>query len=144
MHNGILNEKYLAHQICIDGQKNYPVFTSDYLKPGTAKEETKTKVTVTMGMTEDDKCVSDDMAIKITIKGELSEEQKEQMSHDNVYAACVKDVQNQLISTQQGHVRKTWDCLQKSILYSTMRKYTTNVISKKVSGYIYFTNFYSE
>ncbi|XP_046813356.1 LOW QUALITY PROTEIN: uncharacterized protein LOC124421789 [Vespa crabro] len=119
-------------KICIDGQKNYPVFNSDYLKVGEIKEETNTKVTVTMDMTEKDECVSDEMVIKMTIKGEMSEEQKEQMAHDNVNGACAKDVQNPLITTQQGHVPKTWNCLHRSILYSTMRKYSMNVTYKQV------------
>nr|XP_050865119.1 uncharacterized protein LOC127070756 [Vespula vulgaris] len=119
-------------KICIDGQKNYPVFTADYLKLNTVKEETNTKVSFTMGMTDDDKCVRDDMVITMMVKGEMSEEQKKQMSHDSVHGLCVKDIQNQLFTTQQGYIPKTLNCLYETILYSTMRKYTTNIVYKKV------------
>ncbi|KAK2584789.1 hypothetical protein KPH14_007107 [Odynerus spinipes] len=119
-------------KICVDGQKNYPVNTVDPLRLGTTKEETNTKVTLTMGMTDEDKCVRDDTMITMTVKGEMTDEQKKQMSHDSVHGACAQDIQNQLFATQVGHIPKTWNCIRETILHTTMRKYTINVVHKKV------------
>lgn len=104
----------------------------DPLKVDTTKEETNNKVTITAGFTDDDKCVRDDMMIAMTIKGEMTEEQKRQMTHDNVHGACVKDTENPQFQTRQGHVAKTMNCVRETIQYTTMKKYTVNVTYKKV------------
>ncbi|KAL0116776.1 hypothetical protein PUN28_009999 [Cardiocondyla obscurior] len=119
-------------KICVDAQKNYPVVETDPLKVATTKEETNSKVTVTAGFTDDDKCVRDDMMIMMTVKGEMSEEQKTKMTHDNMHGACIKDNQNPQFLTRQGHVAKTMNCIRETIQYTTMKKYTINTTYKKV------------
>ncbi|XP_014607084.1 PREDICTED: uncharacterized protein LOC106788397 [Polistes canadensis] len=119
-------------KICVDGQHNYPIFSVDPLKLGVTKEEVNTKVSVTMGYTNDDKCVRDDTVVTLTMKSELSEEQKKQMSHDSINGACAKDIQKEVYATDQGHIPKTLNCIRETILYTTMRKYTTNIVSKKI------------
>ncbi|XP_015176309.1 PREDICTED: vitellogenin-6-like [Polistes dominula] len=119
-------------KICIDGQHNYPIISVDPLKLGMTKEEVNTKVSVTMGHTNDDKCVRDDTVVTLTMKSELSEEQKKQMSYDSINGACTKDIQKEIFSTKQGHIPKTENCIRETILYTTMRKYTANIVYKKI------------
>ncbi|XP_011873296.1 PREDICTED: uncharacterized protein LOC105565058 isoform X2 [Vollenhovia emeryi] len=119
-------------KICVDAQKNYPVVETDPLKVDTTKEETTNKMTVTAGFTDEDKCVRDEMTIAMTIKGEITEEQKRQMMHDNVYGACIRDTQNPQFLTKQGHAAKTMNCVRETIQYTTMKKYTVNATYKKV------------
>jgi len=104
----------------------------DPLKVDTDKEETNSKVTITAGYTDDDKCVRDEMLIAMTIKGEMTEEQKKQMMHDSVHGDCIKDIQNPQLQTKQGYVPKTESCIREAIKYTTMKKYTVNVSYKKV------------
>ncbi|KAI4504781.1 hypothetical protein M0802_000331 [Mischocyttarus mexicanus] len=120
-------------KICLDGQHKYPISSLDPLKLGVNKEEINTKVFVTMGSTNDDKCVHYDTSVTLTVKSELSEEQKKQMSHDNIHGVCAQDIKQDMYATKEGHIPKTWDCIRETILYTTMRKYTTNIISKKIS-----------
>ncbi|XP_011644827.2 uncharacterized protein LOC105431979 [Pogonomyrmex barbatus] len=119
-------------KICVDAQKNYPVVETDPLKVDTTKEETNMKMTVTSGFTDDDKCVRDDMMVIMTVKGELTEEQKKHMMHDNVHGTCVKDTQNPQFQIKQGHIAKTMNCLRETIYYTTMKKYTINTTYKKM------------
>lgn len=105
----------------------------DLLKVGT-KEEVNAKVTITAGFTDDDKCVRDDMLIAMTIKGEMTEEQKKQMVHDSVHGDCVKDIQNPQFQTKQGYIPKTVNCIHEVIKYTTMRKYVVNASYKKVEN----------
>lgn len=125
-------------QICMDAQKNYSLVETNPLKFDTTNEETNNKMIITAGFTEDNKCVRDDMMIKMTVKGELTEEQKRQMMHDNMHDDCAKDTQNPYFQIAQGHVANTMNCLRKSIQYSTMKKYTVNVTYKKVKRDKYF------
>ncbi|XP_012220182.1 vitellogenin-5 [Linepithema humile] len=120
-------------KICIDAQKTYPVIETDPLKVDIKhKQETNTKMTITAGFTDEDKCVRDDMSIVLSVKGEMTEEQKKQMAHDSVHGACVKDIQNPQFQTGQNHVPKTMNCVHESIQYTTMKKYTINASYKKV------------
>ncbi|RLU17871.1 hypothetical protein DMN91_010110 [Ooceraea biroi] len=119
-------------KICVDAQKSYPVMDEDPLKIDTNKEETNAKVTVTAGFTDDDKCVRDEMVIAMTIKSEMTEEQKKQMVHDSVHGDCVKDIQNPQFQTRQGYVPKTMNCIHEVLKYTTMKKYTINASYKKV------------
>lgn len=89
-------------------------------------------MTITAGYTDDDKCVRDDMMIVVSVKGEMTEEQKRQMMHDNVHGACVMDSQNPQFQTRQGHVAKTMNCVRETIQYTTMKRYTINASYKKV------------
>ncbi|XP_070169151.1 larval-specific very high density lipoprotein [Polyergus mexicanus] len=119
-------------KICVDVQKNYPVIETDPLKLDTTKEETNTKMAITAGFTDDDKCVRNEMLIMMTVKGEMTEEQKKQMTHDSVHGSCIKDIQNPQLQTQQGHIPKTMNCIRETVQYTTMRKYTINTLYKKV------------
>jgi len=89
-------------------------------------------MTITAGFTDEDKCVRDDMSIVISVKGEMTEEQKRQMAHDSVHGACVKDIQNSQFQTEQNYIPKTMNCIHESMQYTTMKKYTINASYKKV------------
>ncbi|KAG7189215.1 hypothetical protein KM043_008778 [Ampulex compressa] len=119
-------------KICIDAQKNYPVVDVDPGKVETTKDETMGKMTIMAGETDEDKCVRDDAVVTITMKGEMSDEQKKHMNTDPVHIACLKDMQNPQLQTQNGQVPKTYNCIQRAVRYSTLRKYTINVSHKKV------------
>lgn len=117
----------------MDGQKNYPdTEKHHYPTVGNSKMETNTKMTINAGFTDDDKCVRDEMQVIMTIKGEMTEEQKTQMTHDTVHGACAKDMENPQFQTKENHLPKTMNCIRETILYSTMRKYTVNASYKKV------------
>ncbi|EFN69845.1 Vitellogenin [Camponotus floridanus] len=120
-------------KICLDAQKSYPITKTDPLKLDIiTKEETNTKMTITAGFTDDDKCVRDEMLIVMTVKGEMTEEQKKQMKHDSVHGFCIKDIQNPQFQTSQGHIPKTMNCIRETLQYTTMKKYTVNTSYKKV------------
>ncbi|XP_072766849.1 larval-specific very high density lipoprotein [Anoplolepis gracilipes] len=120
-------------KICVDAQKNYPVTEKDPLKLHTTKEETNTKMTITAGFTDDDKCVRDDMLIVMTVKGEMTEEQKKQMTQDSMqHGSCIKDIRNPQFQTPQDHIPKTINCIRETVQFTTMRKYTVNTSYKKV------------
>lgn len=89
-------------------------------------------MTITAGFTDDDKCIRDEMLIAMTVKGEMTEEQKKQMKHDSVHGFCIKDIQNPQFQTRQGHIPKTINCIHETIQYTTMKKYTVNTSYKKV------------
>jgi len=89
-------------------------------------------MTITAGFTDEDKCVRDDMSIVVSVKGEMTEEQKRQMAYDSVHGVCVKDIQNPQFQTEQNHIPKTMNCIHESIQYTTMKKYTINASYKKV------------
>lgn len=93
---------------------------------------TNAKMTITAGFTDGDKCVHDEMLITMTAKGEMTEEQKNQMMHDSLHGACAKDITNLQSLTKGNHPPKTLNCIRESILYTTMRKYTVNASYKKV------------
>lgn len=99
-------------------------------------------MTIAAGFTDDDKCVRDEMTVVMTLKGEMTEEQKRQMTHDNVHGACVKDTQNSQFQTKQGHIAKTMNCVRETVQYTTMKKYTINASYKKVrkNQYITYSN----
>ncbi|XP_018358999.1 PREDICTED: uncharacterized protein LOC108758502 [Trachymyrmex cornetzi] len=119
-------------KICLDAQKNYPVVETDPLKIDTTKEETNNKISITAGFTDDDKCVRDDMMIVMTLKGEMTEEQKRQMTHNNMHGACVKDTQNLQFQNKLSHIPKTMNCVRETLHYTTLKKYTINTTYKKV------------
>lgn len=89
-------------------------------------------MTISAGFTDDDKCVRDEMLIVMTVKGEMTEEQKKQMKHDSVHGFCIKDIQNPQFQTPQGHIPKTMNCIRETLQYTTMKKYTVNTSYKKV------------
>jgi len=72
------------------------------------------------------------MMIMMTVKGEMTEEQKRQMAYDNVHGACVKDTQNVQQFDKLDHVAKTMNCIRQNLQYTTMKKYTINATYKKV------------
>jgi len=102
------------------------------------KEEINSKITITAGFTDDDKCVRDNMTIVMTVKGEMTEEQKRQMEYDNVHGACVKDTKNVHVLFYKPYykdhvtIAKTMNCVRQNLQYSTMKKYTINATYKKV------------
>jgi len=102
------------------------------LKIDTTKEETNNKISITAGFTDDDKCVRDDMMIVMTLKGEMTEEQKKQMTHNNMHGACVKDTQNLQFQNKQSYFPKTMNCIRETLRYTTLKKYTINITYKKV------------
>jgi len=106
------------------------VVDTDFLKVD-IKEEINSKITITAGFTDDDKCVRDNMTIVMTVKGEMTEEQKRQMAHDNAHGACVKDMHVSHY-TKLDHVAKTMNCIRQNLQYTTMKKYTINATYKKV------------
>ncbi|CAL7950642.1 unnamed protein product [Xylocopa violacea] len=125
-----LGEKNL--KICVTARKDYSAVTSDLLKVDTGKKEVNSKVTITMGETTEDKCVNDQMDVTITMKGELTEEQKEHIVEDNAHGMCAKQAQNSLYYSNGLHVPHTWHCIQEAILHSTLRKFTVNMALRKV------------
>lgn len=96
------------------------------------KDETNTKMTISAGFTDDDKCVRDEMLIVMTVKGEMTEEQKKKTHDDMQYGSCIKDIRNPQFQTPQGHIPKTMNCVRETIQFTTMRKYTINTSYKKV------------
>lgn len=121
------------YQICIDAQKIYPETEIPYPKMN-SKVETNAKMTVSAGYTDDDKCVRDEMLVTMTVKGEMTEEQKNQMAHDNVHGDCVKDMANPMFVEKENHIPKTMNCIRETVQYTTMRKYTINAFYKKVNS----------
>ncbi|XP_025152987.1 uncharacterized protein LOC105191299 isoform X2 [Harpegnathos saltator] len=124
-------------KICVDAQKNYPDTQIPYPKVSNSKVETNTKMTISAGYTDEDKCVRDEMLIIMTMKGEMTEEQKNQLAHDNVHGACVKDMTNPQFVEKENHIPKTQNCIHETVLYTTMRKYTINAFYKKLPVGIY-------
>lgn len=95
--------------------------------------ETNTKISVNAGFTDDNKCVRDEMVVMMTIKGEMTEEQKNEMTHDKMYGACSKDMKNMQFQTRENNqLPKTMNCMLEVIQHSTFRKYTINASYKKV------------
>ncbi|XP_012273871.1 uncharacterized protein LOC105696201 [Orussus abietinus] len=120
-------------KICVDGQMNYPIVTKeDVMKIDTVKEEIAGKLTFSMGMADDDKCVRDDTTVSITVKGEMSDEQKKQLNHDSVHGRCMYDMKNAKYRGTHDVVPRTNECLKEAITYTTMRKYTMNMAYKKI------------
>ncbi|XP_003704320.3 larval-specific very high density lipoprotein [Megachile rotundata] len=120
-----------ALKICVDGQKDYPVIQSDILEVDMIKKETNTKVKISMGETEEEKCVHDDLDLTVLIKGELSEEQRKHMQNDRINGTCMKHIQQSLLNPEGTHIPKTSECVHEAILHSTLRKYMVEIISKK-------------
>ncbi|XP_076757281.1 larval-specific very high density lipoprotein [Xylocopa sonorina] len=125
-----IGEKNL--KICVTARKDYSADTSDLFKVGTGKKEVNSKVTITMGETTEDKCVNDQMDVTITMKGELTDEQKEHTVEDSVHSTCATQTQNSLYHSGGLHVPHTWHCMQEAVLHSTMRKFTVNMALRKV------------
>lgn len=86
-----------------------------------------------MGQTTEDKCVRDEMDVTVTMKGEVSEEQQKHIAYDSVSGACVKQSQGPMYYVKDSHVPKTWECIQEAMLHTTLRKYTVNMVLRKVS-----------
>ncbi|XP_015589014.1 uncharacterized protein LOC107264834 [Cephus cinctus] len=118
--------------ICLDAHKIYLPINVDILKLGTIKDETNGKLTFSMGTTENGTCVRDDTLIVVTMKGELSDEQKKQFLHDTVHGKCTEDKQKSAYQKKLNLVPTTVDCIHEAILYTTLRKYTINITYKKV------------
>ncbi|CAK9819554.1 vit-2 [Anthophora quadrimaculata] len=130
----IPEEKFL--KVCIEAQKEYKSVTSDLLDVDIGQKETNTKITVTMGQTMDNTCVRDELDLTVIVKGQESEEQKEHITHDNMHGVCAKQIQNQMYETKGSHVPKTWDCIQRALLHSALRKYTMNVTARRTPVYL--------
>uniref|UniRef100_A0A348G627 Very high density protein 1 n=1 Tax=Odontomachus monticola TaxID=613454 RepID=A0A348G627_ODOMO len=124
-------------KICVDVQKNYSETEFPYPKMSNSKVETNTKMTISSGFTDEEKCVRDEMLITMTLKGEMTEQQKSEMAHDHVHGACVKDIANSLFIEKENHVPKTMNCIRETMLYTTLRKYTVNVSYKKIPVSVY-------
>lgn len=83
-------------KICFDGQKSYPVVPADLFKVDTTKEETTSKLLISMAYTDDHKvenvisCPRNETFVSITIKGELTDEQKKSFARDSVEGLCKK------------------------------------------------------
>ncbi|XP_014484680.1 PREDICTED: uncharacterized protein LOC106749573 [Dinoponera quadriceps] len=124
-------------KICLDAQKNYSETEVYHPKNTNSKVETNSKMTITAGYTDEDKCVRDEMLITLAVKGEMTEEQKSQMARDTVHGDCIKDIANPHFVEKENHIPKTPDCIRETVLYTTMRKYTVNVSYKKLPVYLY-------
>ncbi|XP_054003278.1 uncharacterized protein LOC128889579 [Hylaeus anthracinus] len=129
--------KEMNHKVCIDGHVEYPEFDSDPFNHTVTKKETTGKLTVVMGKTTDNKCVRDEMDVSITMKGEQSDEQKhEHPANDELGQACQNHINNELLQTEKSHVPKTFECVKKAVLDTTLRRYTVNMALKKVPQYV--------
>ncbi|KAG8034766.1 hypothetical protein G9C98_007842 [Cotesia typhae] len=78
-------------KICIDGQKIYSPIVGDPLKVGLTKEETNGKLIISMDHADDDQCHRNETLVTITIKGELTNEQKKLFIKDSINSACKQD-----------------------------------------------------
>ncbi|KOC66503.1 Vitellogenin [Habropoda laboriosa] len=117
-------------KICMEAVKDYKSTTTDLLNVDIGQKETNTKVTVTMGQTQGEQCVRDEMDVVLNIKGEVSEEQQKHIVQDREHSMCTQHMQNPLY--QGSHVPKTWDCIQQALLHSSLRKYTTSMTMRRV------------
>ncbi|XP_076241157.1 larval-specific very high density lipoprotein [Calliopsis andreniformis] len=122
-------------KICIDAQKTYPEVNWDLLNMTCPLNETNTKITIVMGKTRD-KCVRDEMDVTITVKGERTEEQSDYEGHGQVEHACNEHKHHTHLQTEGKHVPKTSECIKEAIMHTTLRKYTTNVVVKKVPLFV--------
>jgi hypothetical protein len=83
---------------------------------------------------DDNTCVNNDTFITATIKGELLDEQIEQMKMNINSGSCYKNPLNSLdLDITQ---RFDWNCLYQAIEGATMKKYTIDVSYKKVHKYV--------
>lgn len=123
-------------KICLDGQKTYPELPHDMLKVGVQKEIVDSKLTISMAKTNDDKCSRDEGLVTITVKGQISEEQKKLFNHESIMGACSRDMKNPLYKSPNNLTPRTVNCLDEAIKHTTLRKYTVNIAHKKVSTMI--------
>ncbi|XP_074111729.1 LOW QUALITY PROTEIN: larval-specific very high density lipoprotein [Cotesia typhae] len=119
-------------KICIDGQKIYSPIVGDPLKVGLTKEETNGKLIISMDHADDDQCHRNETLVTITIKGELTNEQKKLFIKDSINSACSKDINNPLYKSSSILLPKTVNCLDETIRHTTLRKYTCNIAHKNV------------
>ncbi|XP_008543209.1 uncharacterized protein LOC103568231 [Microplitis demolitor] len=119
-------------KICIDGQKIYPAIPDDPLKVGRTVEETNGKLTFSMDHADDDLCHRNETLITITVKGELTDEQKKLFTKESINGACYKDMNNPLYKISSILLPKTVNCLNEAIRHTTLRKYTLHVAHKQV------------
>ncbi|KAK0159183.1 hypothetical protein PV328_010101 [Microctonus aethiopoides] len=125
-------------KICFDGQKSYPAVPADLFKVDTTKEETTSKLIISMAYTDDRKvenvtsCPRDETFVSITIKGELTDEQKKSFARDTVEGLCKKDIDNPLMKHPSDIIPKTINCIDETIRHTTLRKYTAYITHKKV------------
>ena len=120
-------------KICIEAQKRYSAVPRDLLKLGVTKEETNSSMSITVGRTIGEKCVTDQTLVTIGVKGELSGDQKNEFTQKVSGGACTADMANPLYVNPLNIVPKTLNCLNEVIKYTTLRKYTIDVAHKKVN-----------
>ncbi|XP_012269107.2 uncharacterized protein LOC105693631 [Athalia rosae] len=121
-------------KICIEGNKIYPPTEIDPLNRVIAtKQETLAKLTMTMGETEEAVCVRDGMSVVITMKGQMSDEQKVAVQNEMINGKCQKDVENPIyLFAESSIVPRTPACLSEAILRTTLRKYTYTILYKNI------------
>lgn len=90
------------------------------------------KVTLLMGKTIEDQCVSDEMDVTINVKAELPENKDEYKVYDYLHDICKEDAKKSLLQTDEHHIPKTWACIREAIIRTTLTKYGVDIVSKKV------------
>ncbi|KAK0162931.1 hypothetical protein PV327_006658 [Microctonus hyperodae] len=140
-------------KFCVDGEKSYPKVPTDLLKAGIANEETNFNLFVSMVYTDDKEienvisCPRNESFVNITIKGELTDEQKKSFTHDSVEGLCKKDINNPLKKHPSDIIPKTTHCIDETIRHTTLRKYTAYITHKQVpqsiiSGFFEFNDIF--
>lgn len=93
---------------------------------------TNAKVSLKMGSMGSETCAREAMDVLATFRGEMSDEQKKHLK-EGKGEVCTRDLQNPLYFYSQGLVPKTPACTIEAIRYSSLRKYTGDLVYKKVS-----------
>lgn len=121
-----LNDVFFI-QICVHATKEYPNFIAN---AGALKHETNTVIQLLMDESDGDQCSTDGTSIKALIKGQLLDEQKEQMEKNVRSGSCFKNPSNPLdLDITQ---RFDWNCLYQAVKGTTLRKYIIDVTYKQV------------
>lgn len=122
-------------QICIDGYKLFPTTDVDLLDHAlTINQEIIGNLTMTMGETDTGVCVDDGMFVSVSMKGEMSSEQKAELQLGKIHQMCQLDMDNPLfLYAESSIVPRTPACLHEALLQTTLRKYSYTVMYRNVS-----------
>ncbi|XP_015428511.1 PREDICTED: uncharacterized protein LOC107185358 [Dufourea novaeangliae] len=122
------------YKICIDGQKDYPHIhdEQDLLDVTNTKKETTTMITILSGHTTHNRCDRGETDITVLIKGEDAVDPTDHKVHDHLKHTCQRDTEISALQTEEDHIPKTWACIQNAMIHMTLRKYTIDIVPKKM------------
>ncbi|XP_014217292.1 uncharacterized protein LOC106645848 [Copidosoma floridanum] len=117
------------YKICLAALKEYPNF---FIESMALKQETNTEITFDMGYTDSEFCSFDasHTGVTVAIKGELLDEQIEQMAKNVKPGSCFKNPKNSLDLDITQYF--DWNCLYEAVRCTTMRNYTIDVGYKNI------------